>query len=553
MSRRPIGQRLRRAWDELLGAGAASPVFKGAAGGRLLGDWSPTLLNQNDEVRWSLPRLRARARELSRNNSYARQYLNLLAVNVVGPDGIRYQAQVRDNSGKLNTTINDRIEEAWREWSERASLDGRWSRVELEHQAIETTARDGEGLLRMWYGPDLNRFGFALEPIDPDSLDERLNQQAGSGQNEIRMGVEVDARSRPVAYHLRERTGTSLGIDRTRPPERVPAEQIIHLGRATRPNQTRFATWFAPVMLPMHMLGGYTEAELVAARTAAAKMGFFTRKDENSPPPPAGDEKNNEIIMNADPGTFEFAPDGYDLADWSPEHPSTAFPTFVKAMLREISTGLGVSYNSLANDLENVNYSSMRSGLLIERDMWRLLQGWWVSSLMRRVFREWLNAALLSGALKLDSRDPRKFLAGKWTPRGWQWVDPLKDVQAAVVAIQTGLGSRTEYLAEQGEDPEEVMKELAAELALADELGVDVSGPKGAAAAPANDGEDTKDDGKKAGDGGGGDGGSSSDSARAGGARPDVLAALANGGSRMNGAGPVHIAAGRPLHTRRSR
>ena len=133
-------------------------------------------------------------------------------------------------------------------------------------------------------------------------------------------------------------------------------------------------------------------------------------------------------------------------------------------------------------------------------------------------------------------------------------MDPLKDVQAAVVAIQTGLGSRTEYLAEQGEDPEEVMKELAAEQQLADDLGVDVSGPKSTAAVPASDpDEDSKDDGKKAGDGGGGDGGSSSDSARAGGARPDVLAALANGGARMNGAGPVHIAAGRPLHTRRSR
>ena len=39
--------------------------------------------------------------------------------------------------------------------------------------------------------------------------------------------------------------------------------------------------------------------------------------------------------------------------------------------------------------------------------------------------------------------------------------DPLKDVNAAVIALENGLGSRTAYLAEQGEDFEEICEELA--------------------------------------------------------------------------------------------
>lgn len=541
MKRLPLQQRLRRAWREL--TGSATAVYKGAAGGRLLSDWSPTLLNANDEIRWSLPFLRARARELARNNPYARQYLNLLSSNVIGPTGVSYQGQVRDNSGQLNARINDTLESAWSEWSQVATLDGRWSRVALEQQLIETVARDGEAFVRIWRGAELNRFAFALEPIDPDMVDDRLNRPAEGGVNEIRMGVEVDSRGRPVAYHLRERSGGLIGTARGGKPERVPADEILHLGRPTRVNQTRFVTWFAPVMLPMHMLGGYTEAELVAARTAAAKMGFFTRKDDGGSPTPAGDEERNEILMDASPGSFEFAPEGFELTPWAPDHPSTAFPTFVKAMLREVATGLGVSYNALANDLENVNYSSIRSGLLIERDLWRVLQNWWIGAVQRPLFREWLNAALLSGAIRFDTRDPRKFLDAKWTPRGWAWVDPLKDVQAAVIAIQTGLGSRTEYLAEQGGDPEEILDELAKEQELAEAAGIDISGPKSPAPAQAPEPDDEP--AAKA------EEDAAAESAR-GRARPEVIAALANGRRHVNGTGAKPAAAPRPSEPRRT-
>jgi len=128
----------------------------------------------------------------------------------------------------------------------------------------------------------------------------------------------------------------------------------------------------------------------------------------------------------------------------------------------------------------------MRSGLLIERDLWRSLQYWWCGAFLEPVYAEWMNMALLSGGLSLDSRDRRKFLAARWSARGWPWVDPLKDTEAGIKEIQMGLGSRTELLAEQGKDLEETLERLAEEQQLAAEYGVDVSGPKeSGSAAPA--------------------------------------------------------------------
>jgi lambda family phage portal protein len=321
-----------------------------------------------------------------------------------------------------------------------------------------------------------------LEVVDPDLIDEAFNRPVGTRTPEIRMGIEINQYGRPLAYHVWDQPLSMGGITPRRHMERVPAEEIIHLYRMDRPNLTRGVTWLAPVMFALNMLDGYEDAEITACRLAASAMGVFTRKDAGAEAPMG---ENNQIDFEANPGSFMFAPEGYDLTSWDPQHPNANYQAFVKGALRKIASGLGLSYNVLANDLEGVNYSSMRSGMGIERDLWRANQHWWVGAFLEPVYAEWMNMALLSGGLVLDSRDRRKFLAAKWSPRGWPPVDPLDDTDAGIKEVQTGLGTRTEMLAEQGRDYEETLELLKREKELADEYGVDVSGPKSEAAAPA--------------------------------------------------------------------
>jgi len=107
-----------------------------------------------------------------------------------------------------------------------------------------------------------------------------------------------------------------------------------------------------------------------------------------------------------------------------------------------------------------------------------------VRSFLMPVYEAWLGQAMLAGGLVLDSREIRRFRAVKWTPRGWPWVDPLKDVEAGIQGIQAGLTSRSDLLAEEGRDLEETLERLADEDRLARELGVDISGPKPVGGAP---------------------------------------------------------------------
>jgi len=134
-----------------------------------------------------------------------------------------------------------------------------------------------------------------------------------------------------------------------------------------------------------------------------------------------------------------------------------------------------VSYNSLSSDLEGVSFSSIRSGTLEERDQWRVNQQWMIDHFLSRVYDEWLKMVLLNGALKFTFNDYDKLSAVRWQPRGWAWVDPLKDIKANTEAVTAGIKTSSEVIAEQGGDIEDVYAQLQYEKELAEKYGLNLS------------------------------------------------------------------------------
>jgi lambda family phage portal protein len=315
--------------------------------------------------------------------------------NVIGPDGIQLQATVKKADGTLDKATNKAIEEAWADFSmpENASVDGLLSLTDMAALAIEMKKQDGESLIRIWAGFD-NRHAYSLQILDADVLDHTYNRSAGDGQNEIRMGVERNKWGKPVAYHLWSSHPTDYFYAPVRERVRVPANEIIHLYSVKRPGQTRGITAFAPVMSDINMLAGYQEAELVAARGAAASMGFIYEDEEAEGEDP---DAPTSIPTEAEPGTFQRLPSGLKVQQYSPEHPVAAFGAFCAGILRSIASGLSVAYSSLTGDLTGANYGSLRDGSLKERDAYRKEQNWVAIQLYRRIYLQWMKYATLSG------------------------------------------------------------------------------------------------------------------------------------------------------------
>ncbi len=165
-----------------------------------------------------------------------------------------------------------------------------------------------------------NPYNFALQFLDPDQLDTNYYLYKMQNGNEIRMGVEVDPYGKPVAYHFWNRHPAESTV-RPLARVRISADEIIPLYLPERVMQSRGVSPMVPSILSMHMLGKYSEAELVAARVGAAKMGFFEATADDTQYTGERDEEQR-IKMNAEAGTIEQLPQGLTFKAWDPQHPA---------------------------------------------------------------------------------------------------------------------------------------------------------------------------------------------------------------------------------------
>jgi capsid protein len=148
-----------------------------------------------------------------------------------------------------------------------------------------------------------------------------------------------------------------------------------------------------------------------------------------------------------------------------------------------------MAYTTLTGDLEAVNYSSIRAGLLSERDQYRMLAQWMAVHSAGRSTRAGSSPRFSTYAIRVDARLASDYDDVEWQGRGWKWVDPLNDLQAAEAAIRLGLDTRHRLAAEAGLDLEENIDQLAEEQDYARAAGVDVSG----SATPTPSGRETPD------------------------------------------------------------
>lgn len=429
----------------------------------------------------------ARARDAAETNDHARRFLAMVRENVAGPTGFSYKAIPTDINAAgdeiPDVLAGDAIDRAWKTFCEKDNFDtaGILSRAEFERLWAMSLAKDGEAFAMFVYGPDAGPYGFAIQMLDPIFFRFDHNEDLPNG-NKIRSGIERSKGGRAIAYHFFEyetlfggATARAAGQAR-----RIPAEFIVHDFLPEMVGQRRGLSWMRTALARMRHLKGYEDSAVVNARAGAAKMGFF--KD-----PEADPEDNEDLPMDAEPGVFENI-GNREFIQYKPDYPVGEFDMFVKSCLRSISSGLLVSYNTLANDLSGVNFSSIRQGVLDERDVWKGLQAGRISGPCLRIYKAWIEYALLAGkitlpsGLKLPASKVEKFSRVTISGRRWTWVDPLKEIAAYERAVALGIKSRRDIIRENSDaDAFRVWDELGEEKKEMEKRGI-YTPPAGSAA-----------------------------------------------------------------------
>ncbi|UVO29923.1 phage portal protein [Bradyrhizobium arachidis] len=307
----------------------------------------------------------------------------------------------------------------------------------------------GEGLARM----TVDRNGdLRLTVLNPEQLDRTINVDLPSGGRVI-AGVEEDARGEIVAYHILP-DAPDQAFATIAPARRIPAEDVIHYFEQKVPGQRRGISELAPVLTRIAEAHKLSDARLARASVAALFGGFIqdasgTAFGDATATPPTAD-------LSLEPGALRVLPVGTTIS--FPTMPDEGNASeLMKEMLHEICAGVGMPYALVTGNLTDTNYSSGKMGM---ESFKRRIKAQRASLLVPLVFeplhRRFSLLRVLNG---LSS----SFGEASYLLPDFASLDPKKETEADVLAINSGLRSRAEVIAARGRNVADVDAELSSD------------------------------------------------------------------------------------------
>lgn len=431
--------------------------FDAASGGRRTDGWTTVNTSTNIDLVTSLPRLRARSKDLVRNNGYARNGIGRIANNTVGTGIIPTPKNVSDS-------VNKKITTAWEIWGERldCDFDGKLNFYGLQKMVMRTVAKSGECIVRRVrtkYKPGV--IPLQLQVLEPDFIDSSKNTQPIGGKGAYSVnGIEYDSDGKIKGYWLFSRHPMEWVAE----SKLVPAEDVIHVFDLEDPGQNRGIPFLTSSMLRMRDFDEYEDAQLLRQKIAACFSVFIS---ENASLSPLNIEKPTDQLERVEPGIIEHLPPGKTVQFASPP-PAEGYDKYSQQVLRAISAGIGVSYEALTNDLSNVNFSSGRMGWIefqrnIEHWQWLML----IPVFCDKAWNWFVEAAALAGYVK-----PGTVIAANWTAPRREMIDPVKETQALSEQVRNGFVSWWDAVKSLGENPADMLAQLIKDAAAFDAAGL---------------------------------------------------------------------------------
>ena len=465
--------------------------YNGASYGRPgLAGWSPRSSDAETDTNYSLPTLRARARDLTRNAPLASGAINTMVTNVVGT-GLSLQPQPDGEAlGMDEETIEAWAENTLREfklWSEGTACDVTRTQnfYGLQSLVFRSALESGDTFTLL---PSVKRpgqpYSIALQVIEADRV---CNVNFVQDTQQVSAGVELDQYGAPVAYQICRMHPGSLLRRSDFKWDRVTAygsssgrKNVIHLFDRRRPGQTRGVPVLAPVIEPLKQLQRYTDAELQSA-VISGMFSVFVKMDAEAFQDMFDQDGKSAYLKSAmgwdgtmNGGTLDgggkavnLLP-GESIESANPGRPNALFDPFVQAIVRQIGVALELPFEVLIKHF-TASYSAARAALL---DAWRFFRGrrdWLAGNFCQPVYEAWLEEAIAIGRISAPGffADPavrRAWCAALWIGDGPGSIDPSKEVTAAGDRIALGISTRAaESILHDGVDWRSKNKQLAIE------------------------------------------------------------------------------------------
>lgn len=433
--------------------------------------------------------LRARSRDLVRNDPLARSAVSTKVAHVIGAGHLlspEIDAEMLGLSEAEAEAWELRALAVWNEWSQSTDCDITRHQTfgELEDLVYRSRLKSGDVFaIRRFKKRKGRLLASAVQIVEADRLS---NPNWAADSEQIAGGVEFDEDGAAIAYHFADRH--VLDRHRSGAPvwQRVPAydeagrKLVLHIhGPRERPDMTRYAPMLAPVIESLKQRSRYTEAELMAA-VVSAIFAITTESEDGdlseSLTRLASGLAGGSNVSTARPAEIDLSEPGvvFDLlpdekiSSFTPGRPNPEFEPFITAVAREVGAGTDLPYELLVKQFQ-ASYSASRAAMEMAWLFMRADRALHVTQFCQPLYEDVITEAVARGILSAPGllADPlrrRAWLGAVWMGPARPSIDPVKDAKAAREFVDLGVLSLTRVAAEQfQQDYRTVKKRRAAD------------------------------------------------------------------------------------------
>lgn len=484
---------------------------------REMATWQPAIISPDRQINDAKDMADARGRDIVQNDGYAMGAVNMHRDSIVG-------AQFRLNSQPDFETIG--ADEGWAEEFQRV-IEGRFNLIADSEECYLDASRSmtltsmirlavggfvmtGEVLATAeWLRGAMRPCRTAVQFISPTRLS---NPDGRADEENLRRGVVRDRYGAAESYWIRtSHPGDffSFGANESRwvnVPAKKPwgRRQVIHVIDRLLPDQTRGISAMVSVLKEMRMTKRFKDVVLqnaVVNASYAAAVESELPSDVVFASMGAGGQGMSNMLGEYLKALTDYVGSGQNISVDGVKMPHL-FPgtklalkpmgtpggvgtDFEESLHRHIAAGLDLSYEQFSRDFSKTNYSSARASMA---ETWKsmnakkkLVADRTASNIYALVLEEEWNAGNLPvpKGRKLSDfyTDPifrEALMRATWIGATRGQIDEMKETQAAVLRIKTGLSTYEEESSRLGIDFRQTFRQLAREQKMIKKLGLEI-------------------------------------------------------------------------------
>jgi lambda family phage portal protein len=402
--------------------------------------------------------LQNRSKHICSNNGYGKIALKNWVTNA------NYIKVVwKDKKGKSHKVMQS----YWDEFAANPSYDGFGDIRTFQGVSNSSIFLTGNSYIRKLIVREgnSNTVPLKLQLIPSILHDVRYSLSSSDITKIVRHGMTFN-KSIPTEYHFTKSFLENLDIANAQVQHiTVPAEEIIHTFQRDEPGQWLGIPILAPVIMSMYALDDLLTST-VNKQLATQNIAIIVEQAANAISMlPVGTPKSvddgtgtgqSKIIFdnNANESQVVTLAKGETAKSFQGTDIGANFGVLLESELRKIATVADALYHQLTGDTSGLNYSSLLGMAVQSRNRLEWLHNFLFIPLREKPIAEYFQELAVLYNSKCASAVPYFQL-----PR-WRGVDDLKDNQADLLAMQYGMDTQVNVLAERGLTREDILADL---------------------------------------------------------------------------------------------